>query len=202
LTGGENKEAKGQVVWLMGPTSSGKTTLGRAFVQRLRRRGFGAVHYDGDEVRGFFGPDHGFAADDRLRVVRTLVHLANKAAGAGLHVVVSALTATPRARAYVNEKTTNLIFGHVNCPVEVCARRDPKGLYKKAARGEIDSLIGFNTPYLAPENPDIVVDTDSWTLGQGVDFLEASVLPRVTGGECRSSGGRFVVMAPLAAGMG
>ena len=66
-------ETTGHVLWLMGPTSSGKTTLGRAVTRCLRRRGFGAVHYDGDEVRSFFGPDHGFTEADRFRVVQTLV---------------------------------------------------------------------------------------------------------------------------------
>ena len=163
----------------MGPTSSGKTTLGRAVTRRLRRRALGAVHYDGDEVRGFFGPDYGFSAADRFRVVQTLVHLANKAAEAGLQVVVSALTAAAPARVYVIENIGNLMVGYVNCPVAVCALRDPKGLYRRAANGEIDSLIGFNTPYLPPEYPDIVVDTAALTVDQGVELLEASLLARI-----------------------
>lgn len=163
-------------MWLMGPTSSGKTTLGRTFTHYLRRRGFGAVHYDGDEVRDFYGPDHGFTDADRFRVVRTLVHLANKAAAAGLYVVVSALTASVEARTYVAENTDNLIVGHVNCSIEVCAQRDPKGLYGRAAKGEIDTLIGFNTPYLPPKDPDIVVDTAELTIEQSIERLEASVL--------------------------
>jgi adenylylsulfate kinase-like enzyme len=167
---------KGHVLWLMGPTSSGKTTLGRALTQCLRRRGIGAVHYDGDEVRDFFGPDHGFTEADRFRVVQTLVLLANKASGAGLHVVVSALTAAVQAQTYVIENTINLIVGHVSCSVDVCAQRDPKGLYRRAAKGEIDSLIGFNSPYLPPEDPDIVVDTAVLTIEQSIEILERSIL--------------------------
>jgi len=169
----------GHVLWLMGPTSSGKTTLARGLTRCLRASGFGVIHYDGDEVRGFFGPDHGFTEPDRFRVVQTLVHLANKAAGAGLHVVVSALTAAVQARKYVIENTMNLIVGHVSCPVDLCAQRDPKGLYQRAARGAIDSLIGFNSPYLPPEDPDIVVDTAALTVEQGVELLEASILNRL-----------------------
>ena len=176
---GDESGLNGHVLWLMGPTSSGKTTLGQAVTRCLRRRGFGVVHYDGDEVRNFFGPDHGFSASDRFRVVQTLVHLANKAAGAGLQVVVSALTAAVEARVYVNENTINLIVGHVSCPIDICARRDPKGLYQRATKGEIESLIGFNTPYLPPEDPDIVVDTAVLTLDQSVGLLEQSLLTRI-----------------------
>jgi adenylylsulfate kinase-like enzyme len=83
----------------------------------------------------------------------------------------------------------------VNCPVDVCARRDPKGLYSRAAKGEIDSLIGFNTPYLSPEDPDIVVDTATLTLDQGVDLLEASILTRI-GTLTRTNGNRTPTYGP------
>ncbi|TGV46686.1 adenylyl-sulfate kinase, partial [Mesorhizobium sp. M2D.F.Ca.ET.160.01.1.1] len=95
-----------------------------------------------DEVRGLFGADLGFGADSRLRVVSVLVHLANKAADAGLRVVVAALTAGQDAFQYVRENVTNLTIGYVACSVQTCAQRDPKGLYRKAMSGEIDTLIG------------------------------------------------------------
>ena len=81
------------VVWLLGPTAAGKTTLAEALTRRLQGRAQPTIHFDGDEVRDWFGADLGFAAEDRLRVVRTLVHLANTSRAAGLNVVVSALTA-------------------------------------------------------------------------------------------------------------
>src|SRR3989339_786273 len=95
-----NKEAtmkrsplSGRVLWLMGPTSSGKSTLAEYFLTQWRLHGESVVHYDGDEVRDFFGSSHGFNAEDRLRVVKTLTALANKASEAGLLCIVSALTA-------------------------------------------------------------------------------------------------------------
>ena len=149
------------VLWLMGPTSSGKTTLAEHFVSRWRSENVPVIHYDGDEVRDFFGSDHGFRPEDRLRVVNTLIHLSNKANTAGLNVVVSALTANPEARARVASELDNLVIGYVDCPIEVCADRDPKGLYAKAKSGEIETLIGWNTPYDSPQNPDIVLPTNS-----------------------------------------
>jgi len=154
----KNKSAS--VLWLMGPTSSGKTTLAVHYVKRLRSKGLIVLHYDGDEVRNFFGDEHGFSDGDRLRVVRTLVLLANKAVEAGIAVVVSALTANPDARKLIASEINKLTLVYVKCSLEVCARRDPKGLYAKARRGEIETLVGYNSTYLPPENPDIILNTE------------------------------------------
>lgn len=164
-------DVAGFALWLMGPTSSGKTTLAELLCARLRHDGIAVINYDGDEVRNFFGEEHGFSAADRLRVVSTLVHLANKATAVGINVVVSALTANDGARSLVREKVSGLITGYVKCPIEVCAERDPKGLYAKAKSGEIDTLIGVSSQYRAPENPDIVIDTEALSPGLAVDAI-------------------------------
>ena len=91
----------GFVLWLMGPTSGGKTTIAEHLLERLRAAGSPSMHFDGDEVRNFFGDTLGFKASDRQRVVGTLVHLANKTAEAGVNVIVSALTANEDARRHV-----------------------------------------------------------------------------------------------------
>lgn len=161
----------GFTLWLMGPTSSGKTTLAELLVKRLHDEGSPAINYDGDEVRNFFGDDHGFTPGDRLRVVSTLTYLANKATDSGMNVVVSALTANEDARQYVSDTVSRLLVGYVKCPISVCAERDPKGLYAKAQNGEIDTLIGVNSAYLPPENPDLVVETDSLSPEQAIDNI-------------------------------
>jgi len=172
---GKQEKSEGQVarsvVWLLGPTSSGKTTIAEHLVTCLKAEGVPAIHYDGDEVRDFFGPNLGFAPADRLRVVSTLVHLANKAARAGLFVIVSALTANDDARRYVRSNVDHLILGYVKCSIETCAQRDPKGLYAKSQRGEIDTLVGVNTAYLPPDSPDIVVDTETLSVEGSVERL-------------------------------
>ena len=170
--------ADGQAVclWLMGPTSSGKTTLAKAFVNHLRESsGKKIIHYDGDEVRDFFGPSLGFASEDRMRVVKTLVHLANKAMYTGINVIVSALTAHTDARQYISNLIKPIIIVAIDCDVEKCARRDPKGLYKKAQQGEITTLIGVNSRYLPPESPDIVIDTGSQDVDASLDQLIGAV---------------------------
>jgi adenylylsulfate kinase len=170
-------DPSGTVLWLLGPTSAGKTTLATRIVADLRRRGIPAIHFDGDEVRDFFGEGLGFVPESRLRVVSILVHLANKAADAGLNVVVSALTASEDARDHVRAQVRNLTVGYVACPISTCARRDPKGLYRKAINGEIDTLIGFNGEYRPPEDPDLILDTEAHSL----DELSARVMSRYLG---------------------
>lgn len=154
----------GTVLWLLGPTSAGKTTLATRVVADLRTAGIPAILFDGDEVRGFFGTQLGFGPESRLHVVSILAHLANKAAEAGLHVVVAALTAGEDARDYVRKNVRNLTTGYVACSIQGCADRDPKGLYGRAMRGEIDTLIGYNTTYRPPENPDFILDTELYSL--------------------------------------
>ena len=149
----------GKVVWIMGPTSSGKSTLAAALVERLGRSRIPAVHHDGDEFRDLFGPGLAFGPEQRLLVVQALVHHAAKAADLGHNVVVSALTANEEARALVCERLTDLTVVYLDCPIEVCAHRDPKGLYAKAVKGETDTLPGISTPYLPPQRQDIVLDT-------------------------------------------
>ena len=161
----------GFTLWLMGPTSSGKTTLAQLLCQRLLEKGNTTLNYDGDEVRDFFGDNIGFADTDRLRVVSTLIHLSNKATSCGINVIVSALTANDDARQHVRDTVSQLIVGYVKCPIKVCAERDPKGLYAKANSGEIKTLIGINSEYRPPENPDFIVETNTQTPDQAIDAI-------------------------------
>jgi len=135
--------------------------LAKDLINILRKNEVGVIHYDGDEVRDFFGPDFGFRSENRLRVVSTLVHLANKALEAGLNVIVSALTANPDARRFVRKNAKKLILVSLECSLETCMKRDRKGLYNRAIKGEINTVIGLNSKYDPIDNPDIVIDTDT-----------------------------------------
>ena len=108
---------------------------------------------------------------NRGKVVETLVYLANKANQSGISVLVSALTGHLSSRKFVqsNIKNSKTIF--VDCPIEVCASRDPKGLYAKAKNKEIDTLIGFNSKYISPSNPDLVLHTNSFSIKENVNQL-------------------------------
>lgn len=163
---------RGCVFWVLGPTSAGKTTLASSFARRARAKGIAMLHYDGDDIRNLFGPSLKFSDDDRLRVVKALVFLANHAAESGFDVVVSALTAGQSAREYVLSNISGLRVIYITCSTAQCIKRDPKGLYAKALRGEIDSLIGYNTPYIPPEKYDLLLDTESASVERLVEEME------------------------------
>lgn len=162
-------------LWLMGPTSSGKTTIAQALRKRLKRKGLSCLHYDGDEVRDFYGPDFPFGAESRLRVVSTCVHLANKAVNEGLYCIVSALTANEDAREYLAEHLVDFKIGYVHCELDECIKRDPKGLYKKAIDGEITTLVGYNTPYVPPSSMSVDIDTLSCDVDQAVEEILVAI---------------------------
>ena len=165
------QSSDGNIIWIMGPTSSGKTTLAEALTKRLSNSKIPVWHYDGDEVRNLLGSKLGFGSNGRLTVVKTLVHVADKASRAGHNVVVSALTANEDARKIVNEQLSNLSIIYLDCPIDVCSKRDPKGLYKKAGNKEIDTLIGFNTAYNKPEKSDLILDTSQKSIEECTDEL-------------------------------
>ena len=162
--------SKNFVLWLLGPTSSGKTTIANQLVFELRKRDITIISFDGDEVRNFFGKNFGFSSENRIAIVKTLTHLANKSIDAGINVIVSALTANENARNYVKNNCKNLISGYVQCSIEICATRDPKGLYARAKKGEINTLIGYNSEYIPPI-AEITINTEKRSLNQSTEFL-------------------------------
>ena len=157
--------------WLMGPTSSGKTTISEAVMKAIIKDKINIIHYDGDEIRNLFGKDFGFSEENRSIVIKTLVYLASKANASGISVIVSALTGHLSARKFIKSNIINLKTIFVNCPIKVCAARDPKGLYAKAKNKEIDTLIGFNSKYIPPSNPDLVLNTNKFTIEENVNQL-------------------------------
>ena len=156
---------KNFVFWILGPTSSGKTTIGKMLVKEMRAESIPAIHYDGDEIRSFFGKTLGFEARDRLRAVSICAHLANKASDAGLNVVVSALTANDDARDYISGNVSNIILIYLKCPIEICIERDSRGLYQGVKEGKIDpkTVIGLDESYPPPSNPDLIIATNENT---------------------------------------
>lgn len=162
---------RGSVIWLMGPTSSGKTTIAEKVVTRLREVNIEMFHYDGDEIRDLFGPDLGFSRKERLSVVRSLTHLANKVTSRGINVIVSALTAYDDARQYIDQNVKGLLKVFVQCDLDECKKRDSKGLYEKALNGEIDTLIGYNSPYVPPDDPDLILHSQTQSPSESADEI-------------------------------
>ena len=146
----------GAVIWITGLPSSGKSTLAAAATKEMSRRGVTACTLDGDEVREALGECFAYTSDGRAAFYETLARLAALLARQGLVVLVPAtahrLTFRERARAL----SPAFLEVWVDTPLEECARRDSKGLYRAQQVGSVSDLPGAGTPYEAPRAPDIV----------------------------------------------
>ncbi len=162
---------KGQVLWLMGPTASGKTTIAEKTVNEFMNGNLIFTHYDGDEIRNLMGSQLAFSDDDRLLVVKSLVYFANKSTENGINVIVSALTAGEKAREYIQKHVDNLNIIYIDCNIEECINRDPKQLYHRAINGEIDTVIGYNTPYYPPEDYALKINSGQYSIKESVDKI-------------------------------
>ncbi len=176
---------KGCVLWFTGLPSSGKSTLANEVAHLLHQRGRLTYVLDGDNIRHGLNKDLGFSPEDREENIRRIGEVAKLFADAG----VIALTAfvSPyrkdrnRARALLEEG--RFVEVYVNCPVQVCESRDPKGLYKKAKAGEIPEFTGISAPYEPPENPEIEVHTDQMSVSEAAEVVvgyleEQGIVPR------------------------
>ncbi|HWH05592.1 MAG TPA: adenylyl-sulfate kinase [Gaiellaceae bacterium] len=149
-------------LWLTGLPGAGKSTLARLAAAELERRGRLVELLDGDVVRTHLSRDLGFSRADRETNVERIAWVAARLVRAGAVVVVAAIApyASSRraARALVEEHGA-FVEVHVATPLEECMRRDPKGLYARAAAGEIAGVTGLDDPYEEPEAPELRLDT-------------------------------------------
>lgn len=148
-----------QIIWFTGLSGSGKSTVANLIEKRLTAEGKHAYILDGDNVRHGLNRDLGFTDTDRIENIRRVSEVAKLMADAGLIVLVSFISPFRNERRLAREIAGDIKFveAYVDTPLEVCAERDPKGLYAKARRGEIKNFTGLDSPFEAPENADIVL---------------------------------------------
>lgn len=150
---------RGATVWFTGLPASGKSTVAAAVEAELVRAGRAAYRLDGDNLRHGVCGDLGFTAEDRDRNVRRTAEVARLFADAGLVALVSVVSPYADARAFARElhERDGLRFVEVfvNTPVEVCEKRDPKGLYARAKEGKLKGFTGVDDPYEIPRSPDV-----------------------------------------------
>jgi bifunctional enzyme CysN/CysC len=164
---------KGKVIWLTGLSGSGKSTVADALESRLHQMGIHSYILDGDNIRAGLNKDLGFTDADRVENVRRTAEVAKLMADAGL-VVITAFISPFRserdmARSLFDEGDFAEVFLDVS--LEVAEQRDPKGLYKKARRGELPHFTGIDSPYQAPESADLRLDTSKLSVDACVDEL-------------------------------
>jgi len=167
---------KSGVLWLTGLSGAGKSTLALELEQALFRKGWQVYVLDGDNIRFGLSSDLGFAPEDRAENIRRVGEVAALFARAGMLVVTAFISPYRSDRDRARTVAPDLFHEvYVNAGLEVCEERDPKGLYKKARKGEIPEFTGISAPYEAPEAPEVEIDTGTQVLSQSVEQLLAYV---------------------------
>lgn len=166
---------KGVTVWLTGLSASGKSTIAYTLEHALMERGHLAYVLDGDNIRHGLNKNLGFSPEDREENIRRIGEVAKLFTDAGAITITSFISPYKGDRDKVRELMAagDFIEVYVECPVDVCSERDPKGLYKKAMAGEIKNFTGVNAPYETPDKPELVIHSDTCSVQEAaVQLLE------------------------------
>lgn len=165
------KNQKPCVVWFTGLSGSGKSTLANALEEKLFNLGYHTYILDGDNVRHGLNKDLGFDEASRIENIRRIGELCKLFVDSGLIVICAFVSPFEKDRAFVRSllKKDEFIEVFVDTPLEICEKRDPKGLYKKARNGEIQNFTGINSPYETPLNPEIHIQKED--IKENVDMI-------------------------------
>ena len=166
----EQNNHRGAIIWFTGLSGAGKSTLAHAVEEELHQRGCHTFVLDGDNVRHGLCGDLGFSAQDRIENIRRIGEMAKLFMEAGVIVLTAFISPYRADRERVRGMVEHGDFIEIYCdsPIAVCESRDVKGMYKKARAGQIAEFTGISSPYEAPENPELAVNT-------GTDELESCV---------------------------
>ena len=168
------------VLWFTGLSGAGKSTLAHAVEERLHQMGCHTFVLDGDNVRHGLNGDLGFSEQDRQENIRRVAEVAKLMLEAGT-ITLTAFISPFRAERTLARKLVphgDFIEIHCSCELEICEQRDVKGLYKKARQGEIAHFTGISSPYEAPENPELRIDTGKLELDECVNRVLALLRER------------------------
>ena len=162
----EKNQHKSVVLWFTGLSGSGKSTLAHAVEEKLYRLGLNTFVLDGDNVRHGLNKDLGFNNLDRKENIRRISEAAKLMLEAGVITLTAFISPFKEEREMARSLMPHgdFIEIHCYCPLEICEKRDVKGLYKRARKGEIKDFTGISSPYEAPVKPELKVDTNALTL--------------------------------------
>jgi adenylylsulfate kinase len=183
----EDKESllnqKGIVIWMVGLSGSGKSTIAKATEAELHSLGFLTQLLDGDNLRTGINNNLTFSEADRLENIRRAAEVAKLFLNCGVVTICSFISPTEAIRNMAKEivGADNFFEVYINAPLEVCEQRDVKGLYKKARAGELRSFTGIDSPFEAPIKPSLELKTDLFSLEKCKDYLLEAVLEKVRG---------------------
>ena len=169
----QQKNQKPCILWFTGLSGSGKSTVANAVESKLFEANVHSYLLDGDNVRHGINKDLTFSDDDRIENIRRIGEISKLFVDSGLIVLTAFISPFRADRQMVRDLVGDgeFIEVFIDTPIEVCEQRDPKGLYKKARSGEIKQFTGIDSPYEAPENPEIVVKTAELTIEGCADLV-------------------------------
>jgi adenylylsulfate kinase len=173
LPGARTKSAA-PVLWFTGLSGSGKSTIATRVNRELELRGVAVEYLDGDALREVFR-NTGFTRPEREEHLRRVGYMASRLAAHGITVVASFVSPYRDSRDFIRRLCPEFVEIYVATPLEECERRDVKGLYSRARRGEIQNFTGIDDPYEPPEHPELTLDTRALSVDQCV----AKVLERI-----------------------
>lgn len=172
---------QGKVIWFTGLSGSGKTTLASNLEKRLFELNYFCQILDGDNVRSGINKNLEFTEEDRLENIRRIAEVSKLFMNCGIILICSFISPTNEmrdlAREIIGEDDFLEVF--VNTPLEVCEKRDPKGLYKKARAGEIKNFTGISSPFEEPKSPFIVVDNTKPNMDESVREMLLKIIPEI-----------------------
>jgi len=160
-------------LWFTGLSGSGKSTIAHAVEERLHRQGCRTFVFDGDNVRHGLCSDLGFSVEDRSENVRRIGEMVNLFLQAGVIALTAFISPLKKDREKVRSivGAENFLEIHCACPLEICEQRDVKGLYQKARAGLIANYTGISSPYEAPEEPALLLDSGGTSLEECVERI-------------------------------
>jgi adenylylsulfate kinase len=164
-----NSKSPGSVLWLTGLSGAGKSTIAAAVQDTLAGFGVRTELLDGDAIRNLL--PSGFTRAERDAHVRRVGFLASRLEHHGVAVICALISPYASSRQWVRQQCANFIEIHVSTPLGECERRDVKGLYAAARRGELQQFTGVDDPYEAPEAPELVIDTTTMTIAATVEHI-------------------------------
>jgi adenylyl-sulfate kinase len=164
--------SRGFTLWFTGLSGAGKSTLSKAVSDELGKRGHFVERLDGDEVRQRLSRGLGFSKEDRDENIRRIGFVARLLSRSGAVAIAAAISPYRELRDEIRrEHDAPFIEIFVDCPIDALVKRDPKGLYAKALRGEIANFSGISDPYEPPFSPEITVHSDYETVEQSCDVI-------------------------------
>lgn len=171
---------RGMMLWFTGLSGSGKSTVAIALERELHSRGLLCRILDGDNIRSGINNNLGFSAEDRVENIRRIAEVGRLFVDTGIITIAAFISPNNQLREMAAEiiGKDDFVEVFVSTPLEECEKRDVKGLYAKARRGEIKNFTGISAPFEAPEHPDITLDTSKLPVEESVKILLDHVLPK------------------------